>query len=219
MPVACLELPAEWHSFTDYRRHLNRLRPAKGSSIHGELNRAKKHGLVIELVEDSKHFRRLYRLLQDHFLRLNRRPFPCDAAIFERLQVNLGERLVVSMASIQQEPVGVCVGIRSGSSLAFPLVGIDQERGRDAATYFNLVYNRNIEHCIEQGIRRVYFGTFAYQTKVRRGCQLIPSHLYIRSQSGLCQRILRPLLDLRSIRMRDKYSLAKLATIERGGHS
>jgi predicted N-acyltransferase len=214
-PLARLDVSADWRSFADYRRHVKRLHPGMESSIRRELNHAKKHGLAIETVDDSKHFSRLYRLLNDHFLRLNHRPFPYDAGIFERLKANLGERLVISMATMQDEPIGVLVGIRSGSSIAFPLIGIDQERGRVAATYFNLAYNRNIERCIEQGVRLVYFGTLAYRTKVQRGCRLIPSHLYVRCQSAIGQRILRPLLDLRSARMRDKFGPAQRGMLER----
>jgi len=179
LPFTRLDLPAEWRSFADYQRHLKKLHPGMESSIRVELNRAKRHGLVIESVEDPRQFDRLNQLLNDHHLRLNQRPLPYGNAFLDALKANLGQRVTFSMASIQNEPVGVSIGIRAGSSMAFPLIGIDQERGRSAATYFNLGYNRNIEACIEQGIRLAHFGTYAYQTKVQRvsgtGASVVPT--------------------------------------------
>jgi hypothetical protein len=48
LPTACLELDPGWHSFADFRRHLKKAHPRTAKNIKGELNRAKRAGLVNE---------------------------------------------------------------------------------------------------------------------------------------------------------------------------
>jgi len=211
LPFAQLDLEANWRSFDDYRRELKQKHPAMESSIRRELNRGKRGGLEIRQEADAADYVQFYGLLRDHHLRLNRRAFSCGTDLLLQLKRNLGERLVLSVARIAGEIAGVSVGIRLGEAIAFPLIGIDQEKGKSAATYFNLGYNFNIDQAIAQGIRSIHFGTLVYETKVQRGCRLVPTLLYLRHANRLRQGVARHLLKLRSRRICKKYNLDRMS--------
>jgi predicted N-acyltransferase len=205
LPTACLELDPDWRSFADFRRHLKKTHPRTATNINGELNRAKRAGLVIEQLNQPAPYReRLHRLLDGHYARLNGEPFPFRADFFEQLKARLGDRAVIYVARIGAGLVGVQVQLRGGGEVVLPMIGIDHDSGRAAAAYFNLGYNRPIEDSIAAGQRRIYFGKLAYDGKAHRGCSAVETDCYLRVWSGFQEQVLRAVWPLRSWRISGK---------------
>jgi predicted N-acyltransferase len=201
LPTAYLELDPGWHSFADFRQHLKRSHPRTAKNIKGELNRAKRAGLVIEQLNEPAPYReRLHRLLDAHYVRLNREPFPFRAEFFDQLKARLGDRAAIYVARIGAELVGAQVELRGGEEVVLPMIGINHDSGRAGAAYVNLGYNRPIEDSIAAGRRRIYFGKLVYDGKARRGCCSVETDCYLRVWSEFQEHVLRALWPLRSWR-------------------
>jgi predicted N-acyltransferase len=201
LPTACLELDPGWHSFADFRRHLKKAHPRTAKNIKGELNCAKRAGLVIEQLDEPAPYReRLHRLMDAHYVRLNRQPFPFRPEFFDQLKARLGDRAVIYVARIGAELVGAQVELQGGDEVILPMIGINHDSGRAGAVYFNLGYNRPIEDSIAARHRRIYLGKMVYDAKARRGCCCVEIDSYLRVWSGFQERALRALWPLRSWR-------------------
>jgi len=198
-PAACLELAAGWRSFADFRRHLRKTHPRTAKSLSREINLGRRHGLVIEQLEEPARYREhLHRLMNSHSLRLNRKPFPYRPEFFEELKTRLEGRAVIYLARIGEEPIGALVTLRDDDAVYLPMIGIDPDRSRASAAYFNLGYNRPIQDSIAAGHRRMFFGRMLYDVKARRGCGRIELNLYVRGRSLFQELALRPLFASRS---------------------
>jgi predicted N-acyltransferase len=201
LPTACLELDPGWHSFADFRRHLKKAHPSTARNIKGELNRAKRAGLVIEQLDEPAPYReRLHRLMDTHYARLNREPFPFRAEFFDQLKARLGDRAGIYVARIGAELVGAQVELRGGDEVILSMIGINHESGRAGEAYFNIGYNRPIEDAIAAGLRRIDFGKMVYDAKARRGCCCVETDFYLRAWGGFQEQALRALCVLRSWR-------------------
>jgi predicted N-acyltransferase len=199
LPSAYLELDPSWNSFADFRRGLKKAHPRTAKNIKGELNRAKRAGLVIEQIDDPGPYREhLHRLLDAHYVRLNRHPFPFRAEFFDQLKARLGDKAVIYVARIGAELVGALVALQGGGEIFLPMVGINHDSGRAGAAYFNLAYNRPIEDSIVAGCRRIYFGVGIWDAKARRGCRCAETDFYLHVWSGLQELALRGVCQLRS---------------------
>jgi predicted N-acyltransferase len=199
LPSAYLELDPSWNSFADFRRGLKKAHPRTAKNIKGELNRAKRAGLVIEQIDDPGPYREhLHRLLDAHHVRLNRHPFPFRAEFFDQLKARLGDKAVIYVARIGAELVGALVALQGGGEIFLPMVGINHDSGRAGAAYFNLAYNRPIEDSIVAGCRRIYFGVGIWDAKGRRGCRCEETDFYLHVWSGLQELALRGVCQLRS---------------------
>jgi hypothetical protein len=215
LPLCCLQIPRDWRSFADYRRALRRQHRATEKSIRGELNDAAKHGLAIERIDDVSRFGpALHALLDLHYQRRNRCPFPYRSDLLERLEANLGQNALIITGEIGGKLAGVSLGVRAGDAVHMAFIGIDQDVGRRASAYFNLSLNRPIEWCIADGIGRMHYGTLAYQVKLQRGCSIIPAGLFVRGRGRLQDSLLRPLLRAHSLRMSRKFRFADRLTAE-----
>jgi len=197
MPTACLDI--HWSSFAEFRRELRRQHPATAKNMSREISRGRRNGVVIEQIEDpGRYGDRLHALMNSHYLRLNGIPFPYGPRFFEQLKSSLGARAVISVARIEDEVIGVLVGLRDDREIHLPMIGIDLERSRAGSVYFNLGYNRPIQDSIAAGDRKVYFGKLLYRLKARRGCTALYGNLYLRVWNRRQAALLRPLFAYRS---------------------
>ena len=205
-PTTCLELP--WSSFSEYRAHLKKTHPRMYKNVSRERNLAKRNGMQIVLAEDPASYGSQLQLLMElHYMRVGRRPFPFKPGFFEKLKSEMGERADVAVAVIQGEAVGVALRLKSGDVLHVPMVGIDPVRGRAAAAYFNLVYNDSIDYAIRAGFRRLVLGRTNYGLKIRRGCRLLTVNMYVAPRSGYQRRVLACFLPVRSRLMDHKHAV------------
>jgi predicted ATP-grasp superfamily ATP-dependent carboligase len=216
MPIAYLDLP--WKSFAEFRRHLGREHPSTEKSMRWEINRGRRAGFVIEGLDDPRPWQEtLHRLLDAHYRRLNGIAFPFRPTFLARLKAHLGERAVVTVARHQDDILGVTVGLRDGQIMSVPMIGVDPERGRHGALYFNLGINWPIERAIAAGGRRLYLGKMLYDLKIRRGCRLVRTDVYVRGRSRLHQAMLSPLVALRSATLDRRAVIVGRRTRGRGG--
>ena len=197
MPVACLEL--KWNAFDDYRQYMRRVRPNLAKEIRWERNRGRRRGLAIEPVQDLAGCRdEVFGVMNAHFLRVGRTPFPFKPGFFESLKSFLGERMTLLAARAGGELLGVLLMVRSGECAHLPMIGVDRARGRAAAVYFNLGYNHPIEAAITAGCKRLYFGRSLSNIKRRRGCEMIERLMYLKAPGVMWNRALAALLPLRT---------------------
>jgi hypothetical protein len=201
LPVCCLDI--RWKSFAEYLRSLRKLHPRTEKCIHNEISRSRRVGITIQRLDDpAAESGRLHALADSHYQRLNGRPFPFRRGFFEQITSRMGDRAVISAAVRDGLIIGVQVRLSSDGQATVPIIGIDREHARKDAVYFNLGYNHTIRDAIEEGLQRVRFGTLVYDTKIRRGCHLSDSNLYFRPGSAFRGLLMRPLMALRTVRMR-----------------
>jgi hypothetical protein len=173
-PVARLDIA--WDSFEGYLASLTR---GARSAARGELRRNREAGVAIREIDDPAPCAdRLHQLLDDHNRRLNGIGVPFGRDFIPTLKAALGGSAILYGAwRDDRRLVGVAVILRQGDTAYAPYIGLDEDRG--AFTYFNLAFYRPIADAIPAGVRRFYFGTMLYATKVRRGCRVLPtSHFY-----------------------------------------
>ncbi len=188
MTNAYLDVP--WFTFDEYRAELRQTHPGTEKNVCYELNLAKKHQLEVEIVRDlTVYGDSLHRLLDEHCQRLNDEPLPYGPGLLKRCQELLGDRAVISRATLKGDLVGVLLEIHSSHGVFLPLVGIDADRGRAVALYFNLVYNSPIQRAIDSEDSRIYFGRLQYEIKAKRGCKAMESDVFLKPRNGLQQRV------------------------------
>jgi predicted N-acyltransferase len=201
LPVCCLDI--RWKSFAEYLLSLRKEHPGTEKCIHNEISRSRRVGITIErLDEPAAVCGRLHALADSHYRRLNGRPFPFRPGFFEQIKARMGDRAVINAAVRDGLIIGVQVRLSSDGHATVPIIGIDAEHTRKDAVYFNLGYNHAIRNAIEDGLRQVRFGTLVYDTKIRRGCHLSDANLYLRPKDGFRGILMKPLIALRTVRMR-----------------
>lgn len=201
LPVCCLDI--RWESFGEYLRWLRKQHHRTERNIHREINMSRRAGITIQrLDEPSAVSGRLHALADSHYRRLNGRPFPFQPRFFEQVKARLGDKAVIYAAVREGLILGVQVRLSSDGHATVPIIGIDPENTRKDAVYFNLGYNNTIRDAIEEGLRRVRLGTLVYDVKIRRGCRLSWTHLYLRPRNGFRGRLMRYLMIVRTWRIR-----------------
>ena len=200
LPWAYLDIHGS--SFPEFRRHLSMQHPSTAKNMLTDINRGRRHGVVIEQVEEpARYGDSLHRLMNAHYVRLNRKPFPFGPSFFERLKLNLGGKALIYVARIGDELVGVLAGLKSDCASYISMIGVDHKRGRAGAVYFNLCYNRPIQDAIAAGDRRMYYGKLLYQLKAKRGCKALDGNLYFRTWNRPRAQALRLLSACRAWRI------------------
>jgi hypothetical protein len=101
----------------------------------------------------------------------------------------MGDEAELVVARDATRLLGVNFGLRSAGLSRSLMIGIEPEVGHEAAVYFVLM-NRCIERAIECRDRRLYFGKMVYDVKLRRGCSLAHSTIWLRAPSGLRRGVL-----------------------------
>ena len=195
VPIATLDLC--WPTLEDYFKSL----PSKRRrEFRRERRRNLDAGVVIEPADPCEDApSRLHALLEGNALRHGSAGLPFEPGALSSLGQG-GELLV---ARKDGELVGAFVTLRAGATSVAYAVGVDPERAGADFTYFNLCYYTPIERAIAAGLRRLYFGRGMYPVKVRRGCRLIGSSIYLRV-SPLRAAVCRPWLFLASAWNRGK---------------
>lgn len=200
LPWAYLDIHGS--SFSEFRRNLSIQHPSTAKNMLTDINRGRRYGVVIEQVEDpARYGDSLHRLMNSHYIRLNRKPFPFGPSFFERLKSHLGAKALIYVARIGDELVGVLAGLKDEHATYINMIGVDQKRGRAGAVYFNLCYNRPIQDAIAAGYRRMYYGKLLYQLKAKRGCKALDGNLYFRTWNRPRAQVLRLLSACRAWRI------------------
>lgn len=94
---------------------------------------------------------------------------------YENLSLTVEDHVLVFLAEIDHEPVGMCLALLDGDRLHLRLVGFDYDKADDFL-YFNILFYEPIRWGIAHGITSYMFGTGSYSAKLARGCR--PKPLY-----------------------------------------
>jgi predicted N-acyltransferase len=94
---------------------------------------------------------------------------------YDDLNRTVDDHVLVFLAEMDGEPVGMCLALLDGDRLHLRLVGFDYEKAGDFL-YFNVLFYEPIRWGIANGITSYMFGTGSYSAKLARGCR--PQPLY-----------------------------------------
>lgn len=174
-------LDVAFDSFDGYLRHVGRASRNDRDGIRWERNRNRRAGVIIEEVTDIGPYRnRLFQLVRDHYIRLNRSPFFYTDQFFDAFKHHLVEDGVIYGAFKEGELVGASVHVRRNGIGWSHIIGIDHEACGNDFTYFNLAYYRPLEDAFRHGLNRLDFGNAAYKAKRKRGCSFYRTDIYVR---------------------------------------
>ena len=195
--TARLDLPAG--PFSEYLLQVRRANPKLAKNVRREIGLAAKNGLTMERLrrpeecDDS-----LFRLLASHWTRLNGGRPPMREGFLGAVLAYMGERSRITVARAEGELVGMRVTFRSGERELARYIGVDRERGRASATYFNLGYNSLVREAMADGVRQVCYGKLLYEMKARRGCRVEEREMYVRPTGGWQRGVWRLFFPVRS---------------------
>lgn len=199
LPTAYLDI--KWQTFGAYRSDLKKVHFATEKAIRQEDNRARRSGLRVERITDASEITSdMFALLDSHFRRLNGVPLPFGASFLEQALIHLGDRARVVVARNSTQLLGVNFGLHHSGCARSMMVGIDQTKGRETATYFVLL-NSLVQRAIEAADNRVYYGRLLYDLKLRRGCSIVHSSMWLRGRSSVHRTLLRSFIGLRNRRL------------------
>jgi hypothetical protein len=197
MPTTCLDVT--WDSLSDFRMALRVSHPSSERNIRLKSNRLRRAGIEIEEVVDPAPLERtLHHLLDRHSRRLNGKPFPTGPEFPTKLKRYLGDRALIRIARSGSRILGVSIALRHRRVIHYKPIGLDETHSLRSEVYHGLSLYQPIEQAPRTGVRRVFFGTHAYEPKLRLGSSLEERSVHVRGQ-GVCRtRLLRAILGVRS---------------------
>jgi Uncharacterized protein conserved in bacteria len=204
--VSSPELPTtyidvRWPTFQSFIHDLRTVHRATVKGIRHQIGRAKREGIVIERVTASDQLSpEVYEILQSHQRRLNGAPLVFSERLLTESLQKLGDGVDLLLARDGPHLLGVMFSLRQGGVSHAILVGTSTEKARTTNTYF-LLLNHVMVRAIECGDRRTYFGRLVYNVKLRRGCSIEHSLIWIRGRSKLHRAGLRRITPIRNIKV------------------
>ncbi len=89
--------------------------------------------------------------------------------------------MTVARTAGKPKLLGCALLLVADGAASGPLIGItEQALNREAFTFFNLSFYAAIRYCMENDIRRIYFGGGLRHMKRKRGCNDMDVSLFIR---------------------------------------
>jgi len=185
-------LQVKWLSFADYLSDRSTISKKDKETFKYQMNKNRKAGVTIRLLEELEHEERLYQLLSEHYYRLNKQPFPYTENFIRSLRKNLGSDAMILVAEKDSEFIGVTILFQRGSEGWATFIGMDHDLSKNNFTYFNLAYYELIDHAIRSGIKSLNYGSMLYRVKKRRGCTLEKNYIFHRASSRILHNLLHP---------------------------
>jgi predicted N-acyltransferase len=198
-PMAYMD--RQWDTFREYRTWLRKHHKSTENNVAQEASRARKSGLTmgpLDLADARAWSSQVHALFDSHFLRLGDEKFPYTEDFWGGLHRYLGDHAIVNAASVGNEMVGAALILKWQDSLHMVSVGIDAERGLPVSAYSNLTYNYAIDIGVQMKASRFLYGRSKYRHKIRRGCQLEESFLYLRPKGLLRKLVWSRMFPMRS---------------------
>jgi predicted N-acyltransferase len=175
VPIAMLDLP--WNSFEEYLAHL----PGKTrGEFRRQIHRNRREGSVTGLSEGNEGAR-LLELVDGNSRRYSQLPFAFGSGFFDELRRSLNGQARVFTAWKKGAIRGTSTLLVENRTAYAIAAGVDRVSAGDDFTYFQVGYYTPIAHAIASGIRRIYYGRGMYEVKIRRGCRLADSWVYMRA--------------------------------------
>ncbi len=181
-PISYLNV--QWTNFEDYVSSLSRRGENLSNKIRREVATPEKKGVrVVRLSDFGSEAVAIHRLFDDTHRKNSSGAIEFGPELIEALATYHPAGCVMTVARADGKPgllgcalLLVADGVASGA-----LVGIAaQALNRVAFTYFNLCFYAPIQFCLENDIRRIYFGGGRRHMKRRRGCNDMDVSLFMR---------------------------------------
>ena len=190
-PLAYMDIV--WPTFSDYKKDSFRLARNIRRKINWEINRNRKEGIKIVVLENPKEYEdRLYQLLQLNAKKHNSAGLPFAKNLFNSLNENLPNQFRIYAAFKNKQIVGAALFLTKGKLWHALMVGIDHDLVGNDLTYFNISYYRPIEDAIAAKCKRIYYGNSLYEPKMRRGCQLQSVDAYYKPHGVPSRMLFKP---------------------------
>jgi len=184
-PISYLDV--QWTSFADYLSSLSRCGKNLPNKIRREAAAPEKQGVqikrLVEFGHDAAEIHQLFDLTQRKH---SAGTLAFGPGLIKGLATCHADGSVISVASTgqEQELLGCALLLVADGAASGPLIGIAERKiNRDAFTYFNLAFYVPIRFCIENDIRRIYFGGGYRNMKRKRGCKEMDVSLFIVTSS------------------------------------
>jgi predicted N-acyltransferase len=192
---ATARMDVVWTDFNGYVEHLRRQSRNAAGSARMERNRNRKNGVSIRRVQlTAANAPEAYALICAHHRRKNGTDLPFGPEYLSQLVQSLGEDLLAFEAVRGGERVAILTAVRSQGVAWMALAGIEQRDRPNDFTYANLLFYHTADWAPALGLTTLLYGTGVQQAKRRRGCQLLPSHLYYRPHGAIGRMLARPYL-------------------------
>jgi hypothetical protein len=188
------ELDVCWSSWDGYLMHL---KVKRRRVIRRETEAFNVAGCRIRVPAPTDPLPRdLYKLLQEHYQRRNRRPAPYDESLLEDMRQNLPHNSRIYMADMNDRILGFVAALWKDDAAVAAYIGISQQaRAQNLFVYFNFIYQL-ARDAPALGLKRVLFGSTVYDAKRLRGCSITPSYLFLRPAGGVTRLASRPVLAM-----------------------
>ncbi len=178
-PLAYMDI--FWPSFSAYRRDRTRLSRNVRRKISWEINRNRKAGIEIVLLENPGGYEEaLYRLMALNAAKHSRTDAFLNNQFLRLLKANMNDRYRIYAAFKKGSMIGMTIYLTHADVWHALFVGIDHHVDSNDLTYFNIASYRLIQDAINARCKRIYYGNSLYEFKVRRGCQLLPVNVYFK---------------------------------------
>lgn len=180
LPLTYLNI--SWDNFEGYKSYIRKKSLKWKRNIAQDMNKNCRSGVKIELVEDiSGEEDLMVELLNNNYMKHNHVNLPYNNNILNRLKTNLKEDVGIYRAVKNGRTIGLSVLVKKNTEWNFVLVGVDHELAQKDATYFNILFYRPIQDAISSQIKRIYYGSGLYDLKIRRGCDMMRTHVFYKS--------------------------------------
>jgi predicted N-acyltransferase len=192
----------KWNGFDDFRRDLKKIHPATEKAIRNQSNRARRDAIKVERITDPEMVSAdLFEVIDSHYKRLNGISLPFNDSFLREAVRYLGDRADLTVVRDGSTVLGVHFAMRAHGVSHALHVGTSGERARATDTYY-LLLNHVMNRAIQSRDRRLYLGRLLYDVKIRRGCSIEDSFIWIRGRSKLQRAGLKCVVPLRSMRIK-----------------
>jgi len=168
-------LDIKWKTFDKY---LSSLPKSERHDIRKTINRSKKHGISIEY---KKNFSSMSKKLCELYENVSgkHREMGMPENFFKVLDREMGDNTDLFLCKKEEKVIAYGLSLNNTAVASHKFLGLDY-RYRKSQAYF-LLYYEGIKKAINDGLKRIYFGSTTYRYKERIGCKRFENFQYIRS--------------------------------------
>lgn len=205
-PISYLDV--QWSDFEDYVSSLSGRGKNLPTKIRREATAPDKKGVRIGRLSDfGSEAVAIHRLFDHTHRKHSGAAIEFGPELIEALAMYHSAGSVMTVARADGKPglFGCALLLVANGAASGPLIGIvEQALNREAFTYFNLSFYAAIRYCMENDIRRIYFGGGLRHMKRKRGCNDMDVCLFMRPAGPVGQLFWRALFVMHRYWVRRK---------------
>jgi predicted N-acyltransferase len=177
-----------WTDFDSYLKYLGERSKNTARAARKERNRNRRNGVSIRRVPaTAADADELDAFARAHFRHKNRSNPSYSPELLARLATGLGDDFLLYEAVRDGRRVGMMGAVRSGEVGWLGWIGIEQHERPNDFTYISMAFYEPADWAPALGLKSLIYGTAAVETKTKRGCRVIPSHIFFRPRTPLAR--------------------------------